>query len=32
VQTNVRQYVLAFAKLAGVRDAQAMIEGSRIHP
>lgn len=32
VQANVRQYVLAFAKLAGVKDAQAMIEGSRIHP
>ncbi|MEU4463566.1 hypothetical protein AB0G20_07620 [Streptomyces sp. NPDC024017] len=30
VQLNARQYVLAYARLAGVRDAQAMIEGSQI--
>ncbi|MBQ0996297.1 hypothetical protein [Streptomyces sp. RK62] len=31
VQANARQYVLAYARLAGVKDAQAIIDGSRIH-
>jgi hypothetical protein len=31
VQANARQYVLAYARLAGIKDAQAMIEGTQIH-